>query len=145
MACLNEDGGIMDAVGMMFSDTCLSEISRIDLNAGPLVDFPTDLNENIFSSIVDFGIAQCPRLVFFIISMVVRHGEPVLPSHVMKIATLFSSICYAVNKNLSALPKLRSLTLQVDGLSNIGLDMLSDQGLAQCARSLSNHRDMFAP
>ena len=49
-----------------------------------------------------------------------------------------------MNKNLSALPKLRSLTLQVDGLSNFGLDMLSDQGLAQCARSLSNHRDMFA-
>ena len=34
--------------------------------------------------------------------------------------------------------------MQVDGLSNIGLDVLSDMGLAQCARSLSNHRDMLA-
>ena len=39
---------------------------------------------------------------------------------------------------------IRSLSLQVDGLSNIGLDVLSDMGLAQCARSLSNHRDMLA-
>ena len=39
---------------------------------------------------------------------------------------------------------IRGLTLQVDGLSNIGLDILSDMGLAQCARSLSNHRDMLA-
>ena len=67
-----------------------------------------------------------------------------MPSDVFKIATLFSSICYVANKELDALVKMRSLSLQVDGLSNIGLDMLSDMGLTQCARSLSNHRDMFA-
>ena len=40
--------------------------------------------------------------------------------------------------------KLRSLNLQVDGLSNIGLDMVSDMGMAQCVRLISNHRDIFA-
>ena len=67
-----------------------------------------------------------------------------MPSHVLKIATLFSNICYAGNQELDAVIKLRGLTLQVDGLSNLGLDILSDVGLTQCARSLSNHRDQFA-
>ena len=34
--------------------------------------------------------------------------------------------------------------MQVDGLSNVGLDMLSDFGLGQCTRSLSNLRDRLA-
>ena len=67
-----------------------------------------------------------------------------LSSHVLKIATLFSTICYAGNQDLDALVKLRGLSLQSDGLSNLGLDMLSDVGITQCARSLSNHRDQFA-
>ena len=73
-----------------------------------------------------------------------RKGEPVLPSHVMKVATLFSTLCYLGNQDLDAVVKMRSLSLQADGLTNLGLDILSDMGLAQCARSLSNHRDMLA-
>ena len=34
--------------------------------------------------------------------------------------------------------------MQVDGITNLGLNILSDVGLTQCARSLSNHRDLFA-
>ena len=76
--------------------------------------------------------------------MVVKRGEPILPSHVLSIGTLFSSICYIANRDLDAMVKLRGLCLQSDGLSNVGLDMMSDQGLTQCARSLSNHRDLLA-
>ena len=94
--------------------------------------------------IVEHGIKECPTFMKFVINMVTRRSEPIMPSHVLKIATLFASICYAANNELNALNKLRSLTLQVDGLSNIGIDMLSDAGLAQCARSVANHRDHFA-
>ena len=76
--------------------------------------------------------------------MVIKRGEPILPSHVFKVSTLFSTICYVANRDLDAMVKLRSLVLQLDGLSNIGLDSMSDIGLAQCARSLSNHRDLLA-
>ena len=87
---------------------------------------------------------ECPTLILFVIKIVTRRGEPILPSHVLKVATLFSSICYATNQELNALAKLRSLTLQVDGLSNVAIDMLSDVGLSQCARSIANYRDQFA-
>ena len=144
LATINKEIKVADAFNLMFSDNCLAEISRIDTTGGPLVDFPASINQNLYCRIVDYGIEKCPSLIMFIINMVIRRGEPVLPSDVLKIANLFSSICYVANKDLDAMVKLRSLSLQVDGLSNIGLDMLSDMGMAQCARSLSNHRDMFA-
>ena len=144
LANLNKELQVVDAMNLMFSDSCLAEISRIDIRKGPLVEFPASINQNLYCKIVEQGLEVCPSLILFVINMVVRRGEPVLPSDVLKVANLFSSICYVANQDLDALVKLRSLTLQVDGLSNIGLDILSDMGFAQCARSLSNHRDHFA-
>ena len=141
---LNKEEEIVDALNLLFTDNCLAEISRINSKVGPLVEFPASINKNVYCQIVSQGMKTCPSLMVFTINMVVRRGEPVLPSDVLKIASLYSNICYAANQNLDALVKLRSLTLQVDGLSNVGLDMLSDMGLAQCARSLSNHRDQLA-
>ena len=67
-----------------------------------------------------------------------------MPSHVLKVVTLFSTIFYVANHKLDALAKLRSIVMQVGGLSNIGLDIMSDMGLSQCARSLSNLRDLLS-
>ena len=143
-ACLLENKEGVDAHTALFSDICLSEISRINLNRCPLVEFPSSINENLYCKIVEYGMATCPQLISFIINMVVRKGDPVLPRDVLKIATMFSDVCYTVNNKLDAVVKIRSLGLQLDGLSNLGLDTLSDLGLTQCSRSLSNHRDLFA-
>ena len=116
----------------------------IDTKSGPLVDFPVSVNSNLYCDIAEYRMKFCPRLFNFIINMVVRRGEPILPSHVIQTSTMFSTICYAANHDLDAMVKLRSLTLQADGLTNVGLDLMSDAGLAQCARSMSNHRDMLA-
>ena len=144
LAMLNKESCMNDAMNLMFSDTCLSEISKLNTYCGPLVDFPSSVNSNLYCNIVEQGMKECPNLMKFVINMVTRRSEPILPSHVLKVATLFASICYAANHELDALNKLRSLSLQVDGLSNVGLDMLSDVGLSQCARSIANHRDQFA-
>ena len=130
LATLNKEIQVVDALNLMFSETCLSDISHIDTRTGPMVEFPASINQNLYCKIVEHGMKMCPSLILFVIDMVVRRGEPVLPSDVLKIATLFSSICYVANQDLDALVKLRSLTLQVDGLTNIGLDILSDMGLA---------------
>ena len=133
-----------EALAATFSDMCLSEVSLINTKCGPLVEFPASVNENVYCKIVEFALHNCPQLISFVINLVVRKGEPVLPSDVLKIATLFSTLCHAANHDIDALVKVRSLTMQMDGLSNLGLDILSDCGLSQCARSLSNHRDLFA-
>ena len=143
-ACLLEKKEGVDAHTALFSDICLSEISQINLNRCPLVEFPSSINENLYCKIVEYGMAACPQLISFIINIVVRKGDPVLPKDVLKIATMFSDVCYAVNNKLDAMVKIRSLGLQLDGLNNLGIDTLSDLGLTQCSRSLSNHRDLFA-
>ena len=144
LTVLNSETPLMDSLNLMFSDTCLAEISSINTQKGPMVDFPPSINQNVYCKTVEFGMRECPTVINFVMNIVVRRGAPILPSDVLKIATLFSSICYAANQDLDALVKLRSLSLQVDGLTNVGLDICSDLGLAQSARSLSNHRDMFA-
>ena len=141
---LNTDEQGIDALRASFSEICLGEISQMNSKRGPLVDFPPSVNENVYSKIVEYGLTSCPHLVSLAINLIVKKEDPVLPSDVLKIATLFSNMCYSTNNNMDALVKLRSLTQQMDGLTNKGLDILSDCGLAQCARSLSNHRDLFA-
>ena len=144
-ACLLEDKEATEAHTAVFSDMCLAEISQIEVRDNPLVEFPASVNENIYLKIAEYGMTTCPQLITFVINMVVRKENPVLPSDVIKIATLFSSIlCHSANHNLDALVKSRSVCLQLDGLSNLGLDILADCGLTQCSRSLSNHRDLFA-
>ena len=144
VTCLNEDQHGIEALRSSFSDVCLAEISQINGKSGPLVEFPCSINENVYCKIAEYGMQRCPQLISLVINLVVRKEDPVLPSDVLKISTLFSNMCYSANRDIDALVKLRSLTLQLDGLSNLGLDILSDCGLAQCSRSLSNHRDLFA-
>ena len=144
LANLTEKSEVVDSLSLMFTDLCLAEISQVDTNNGPLVEFPGSVNENCYCKIADYGMERCPRLMSIVIALIVRREEPVLSKDVLKIATLFSNLCYAVNRDINAMVKLRSLTMQVDGMTNQGLDILSDVGLCQCARSLSNHRDLFA-
>ena len=106
--------------------------------------FPPDVNENIYCQIVNYAMQECPKLIALVINLVVRRENPVMPKDVLKIATHFADLCYGMNRDLDALVKLRSLQMQVDGITNFGLDVLSDVGLSQCSRSLSNHRDKFA-
>ena len=39
---------VLDGLNKMFTDTCLSEISRIDSHIGPLVEFPYSVNTNLY-------------------------------------------------------------------------------------------------
>ena len=144
VTCLTQDEQGIEALRSSFSDLCLAEISQINVKDGPLVEFPPSVNENVYCQVAEYGMQSCPQLISLAINLVVRKEDPVLPSDVLKIATLFSNMCYSANHDIDALVKLRSIILQVDGLSNMGLDVLSDCGLTQCSRSLSNHRDLFA-
>ena len=58
--------------------------------------------------------------------------------------SLFASICYAANKDLDSIVKLRGVILQADGLTNIGIDCLSVLGQSLTSRCISNQRDVLA-
>ena len=144
VTCFTEDQLGIEALRASFADMCLAEISQINVKDGPLVEFPPSINENVYCQIAEHGMHTCPQLISLAISLVVRKEDPVLPSYVLKIATLFSTMCFSANHDIGGLVKLRSMILQADGLTNMGLEILSDCGLAKCSRSLSNHRDLFA-
>ena len=118
----------------MTHDVCLGEISRIDTKKGPLTEFPPSVNTNIYCKIVEFGLQEAPITMEFYFGFVVKQGHTVRPSHVVKLATLFANLCYLTNRDLDALTTLRSLTLQLDRLTNQGLDLLSCQELAKTSR-----------
>ena len=94
VAIIGECESLAGPLMLMLADICLSEICCIDVRHGPLVEFPPSINENIYCKTIDFGLRKCPNLMSFVINLVVRRSDPVLPSDVLKIATLFSSICY---------------------------------------------------
>ena len=144
LAVITEDDKVVNALAAIFNDVYLGEISQINPHSGPMVEFPPSVNENVYCMISQFGMEKCPKLLALVIGLVVRREEPVMPKDVLKIATHFANLCYGVNKDLDGLIKLRSLNMQVDGITNLGINILSDVGLSQCARSLSNHRDLFA-
>ena len=67
---LTKEVEVRDALDLMFSDECLSEVSRIETNRGPLVDFPNSINHNIYCEVVDYAMRVCPRLFLFVVNMV---------------------------------------------------------------------------
>ena len=125
-------------------DVCFEEIAKISTKQGPLVDFPPSVNANMFCDIIKFAMKEAPRTLEFHFGFVVKQGQSVRPSHVIKLAVLFANLCYATNQNLNAVIKLRSLTLQLDNLSDKGLDVMSSQELALTARALCDLRDTFS-
>ena len=60
---LNAMNSVSEALDMMLTDACLSEISRISLISGPLVDFPPSVNENAYTKLIEFAVEQCPVLI----------------------------------------------------------------------------------
>ena len=125
-------------------DICFSEVMKIDTHSGPLVNFPSSVNSNLFCDIVKFGMKEAPKTTEFLFGFIVKKGQSVRPSHVIKLATSFASLAFAANRKLDALAKLRSLTLHLDSLTNRGLEVLSSQSLTATAKSLCNLRDTIS-
>ena len=125
-------------------DICFEEVAKINTKSGPLVDFPPSVNSNVFCDVVKFGLEKAPQTIAFMFNFVVKRGQSVCPSHVIKIASLFANICFSTNHNLDAVSKLRSLTLQMDRLTDQGLSSLAVQELTTTARNLDDIRDTFS-
>ena len=125
-------------------DICFEEVAKINTKSGPLVDFPPSVNSNVFCDVVKFGLEKAPQTIAFMFNFVVKRGQSVRPSHVIKIASLFANICFSTNHNLDAVSKLRSLTLQMDRLTDQGLSSLAVQELTTTARNLDDIRDTFS-
>ena len=144
MVVLMGDTVIQKLLSSEFSDVIMAEMVEIDSSTGPLSEFPPSVNSNIYSRIVKFGLSHCPQTMAVLLRLAVKSQMPVLPTDVLVVANHFANICYLSNSNLDGLIKMRSLALQAGGTTDRALDLLSDMGTAETARSLTRHKDLFA-
>jgi hypothetical protein len=144
MRNIYSDSQAADSMMRMFTTVMTTEVADIDPRRGPLSDFPPSVNANMYVDIVQYGLDNCPTTMGVVANMVVRQGKTITIKDVLVIANNFANLLFAKNRNLDALVKMRSLSLQVGGTSDLALDLLSDVGLAHSARSLNNLRDRFA-
>jgi hypothetical protein len=144
MGVLYNDRELKKLMCCLSQDICFAEVAKINTKCGPLVDFPPSVNANMFCDIVKFGLEEAPKTMEFLFGFVIKHGQSVRTSHVIKLAAMFANLCFSTNHELDAVIKLRSLTLQMDSLTDQGLSSLAIQELSTTARSLDNLRDTFS-
>lgn len=144
MSVLYEDKEMNKLMCQLTQHICFTEISKLDTTKGPLGEFPPAISANWYCKMIEFAMEKLPVTLEHHFGFVVKAGHTVRPSHVIKLATLIANLCYSTNRDLDAIIKLRSVNLQLDSLTNEGLDLLSCQELSHTARALSNLKDKFS-
>ena len=82
-----------------------------------LTDVPPDVNNNVYSSIISFGLDHCKGLMLFLLKLLVKNEKPVQEKDVVRLSFLFSLIAHGVNRNNNSLAKTKSLLLQAQGVT----------------------------
>ena len=148
--CLSQLVGIIfndklsvTAAAWEFGQSIVSEIAALS-TLGPLSEFPSDLNSNVYARICEYGMEKLPLLTIMLARLSIRSSSAVLPGDVISVASAISNLCYLVNRSLDGVVKTRSFLLQCSGTTDEGLNLLNKSGLALTARQLNNFRDKFA-
>ena len=74
LTMITEEDKINDALAVLFSDICLAEVSQINSNSGPMVEFPPSVNEVENLSIVICILHNIFMYVFMLIIYVLIYG-----------------------------------------------------------------------
>ena len=119
------------------------QIGRTETN-GPLKTFPPNVNENIYHEIVKFSLEKSKSTVIFLINLLVEKNKPITAHDVIHIAYIFSYVAHKVNRDNSALVKLKTLLVQKEGITSEGVDALATLGVTESSRSLRNQKDFLA-
>lgn len=110
----------------------------------PLTDFPPNINQNLYSEIISFGLMHSKGIISFLLNLLVKKEQPVQEKDTVRIAFIFSLLAHTISRNNNAVAKTKSLLLQVQGLTVEGLDMLSRIGISETGRSALNQTDILA-
>ena len=125
---------------------CLEELIHIGRSyvSSPLQTFPPNINQNLYSEIIKFGLSHSRNTILFLMNIVTKKDQSVTPDDVIKIAFLLSSFASSVNRENNSLLKIKSTLLQRCGLSNEGLDSCQALGVTESSRSQRRIKDFFA-
>ena len=118
-------------------------MGRMDTH-GPLKTYPPDINGNIYHKIVQFALNHSKSTVMFLMNLLVEKNKPVTNQDVIHVAYIFSYIAHKVNRENNALVKLKTLSVDKEGLVSEGTDGLAALGVTETSRSLRNNKDFLA-
>ena len=136
--------GIRDFFANREASASLEEMLLLSSLKGPLSDFPPNINQNVYSDIINFGLEHSRGTVTFLLNLLVRKEKPVEPKDTIRIAFIFSLLAHNISRDNNALAKTKSLLLQSQGLTVEGLDMLAKLGVCETGRSTLNQTDLLA-
>ena len=110
----------------------------------PLTDFPPDINTNVYSSIISFGIEKSRGIILLLLKLLAKKDKPVLEKEVIRISFMYSLLAHGVCRNNNALAKTKSLLLQAQGITVEGLNTLSFLGICEAGNATRKSTDLLA-
>ena len=123
----------------------LEQLLRVSsLPDNPLLEFPMDINNNHYAQTIAFALKHAPNVLQLVLKLSTKNEKPILESDVVKLAVMFSSLASTVSSKNNALKKVKSISTKNNGLTNAGLDVLSQVGIFESSRSWRNDRDFLA-
>ena len=122
----------------------LSEMINLPLDpSSPLVGWPCNINENIYSEIIKLAKSEAKDVLAFLCNVIVPKDQPISQEHVVRVGDIFSTFAHSVSRNQNALSKLKSIVLQSEGLTTAGIDRIAKLKGAECSTTLSRGRHLL--
>ena len=123
----------------------LEQLLRVSsMSDNPLLEFPLDINTNHYAETIAFALKHAPNVLQLILKLSTKNEKPIVESDVVKLAVMFSSLASTVSSKNNALKKVKSISTKNNGLTNAGLDFLSQVGIFESSRTWRNDRDFLA-
>ena len=141
LASLMSDSKLAESLASEVVDLQVSEVASI--KGGPLAQFPPDVNQNLYSAIVEWAMEHTPISLAHAAGLATRRDRPILPRDIVVVASALANNTYLVNHNINAVIQLRSWISQAEGLHDMGLDRLSACNLVSPARTLNQQKDVL--
>ena len=143
--CTDEEG--LSKMSEVIEDKVLSELLTLHLSEceHPLSDFPNNINRNWFSETVRFAMKASPITLKTIVNLVVKdRDQNISTKNVVSIAVQYAQLAAQVNQHNNALVKIQSLQLEMEHLSDEGMNAQAKLGLSLTSMAVSKMRDDFA-
>ena len=103
------------------SSSNLEDLLVLSSSPSPLNQFPPNINRNVYSDLISFGLENAPGLISLLLSLLVKKGKPVVEKDVVRIATVFSSLAHTISAKNNAVAKTKTLLFQSHGTTVEGM------------------------
>lgn len=82
--------GVREFFAKRENSSNLEDLLTLPVTGNPLCDFPPDINSNVYSKIVSFGLEHSRGIILLFLKLLVKNDKPVLEKDVIRISFLSS-------------------------------------------------------